>query len=96
LIPYVQVCIEKLLSDTKDKMSRLLANYSVRCLGSIGEVVTGDPVDKIIEFAKGKHSDLIIINTHGAKRLEKIMPRSVAERVLKGAHCPVLIMNPFR
>ncbi len=87
------MCIEKLLSDTKDKMSRLLANYSVRCLGSIGEVVTGDSVDKIIEFAKGKHSDLIIINTHGAKRLEKIMPGSVAERVLKGAHCPVLVLR---
>jgi nucleotide-binding universal stress UspA family protein len=94
--PYVQVCIEKLLSDAEAKMSQLLADNSVRCPGSIGEVATGDPVDKILEFAKEKHSDLIIINTHGAKGLEKIMLGSVAERVLKGAHCPVLVMNPFK
>jgi len=94
--PYVQVCIDKLLVDIKDKMAELLEDYSVRCLGSSGEVVTGDPVDKIIEFAKEKHSDLIVISTHGAKGLERIMLGSVAERVLKRAHCPVLIMNPFR
>ncbi len=94
--PYVQVCTEKLLSDAEAKMSQLLADNSVRCPGSIGEVATGDPVDKIIEFAKEKHSDLIIINTHGAKGLERIMLGSVAERVLKGAHCPVLVMNPFK
>jgi nucleotide-binding universal stress UspA family protein len=59
-------------------------------------VVTGDPVDRITEIAKEKNSDLIIISTHGAKGLEKILLGSVAERVLKRAHCPVLVMNPFK
>jgi hypothetical protein len=43
-----------------------------------------------------KNADLIIISTHGAKGLEKMLLGSVAEHVLKLAHCPVLVMNPFR
>jgi nucleotide-binding universal stress UspA family protein len=93
---YVQVCVDKLFSDLETKMSHLLADNSERFPGSSGKVVTGDPVDKIIEFAKEKDADLIIISTHGAKGLERIMLGSVAERVLKRAHCPVLIMNPFK
>ncbi|NOR25763.1 MAG: hypothetical protein GQ542_15525 [Desulforhopalus sp.] len=67
-----------------------------RCSGCTGEVTVGDPVDTITEFARAKDSDLIIISTHGAKGFEKILLGSVTERVLKRAHCPVLVMNPYK
>lgn len=95
-IPCPQEVEEKLQTRAKEKMSNLVADNSELCAGCTGEVVEGDPVDEIIKCAKGKDSDLIIISTHGAKGLEKIMLGSVAERVLKRAHCPVLIMNPFK
>jgi nucleotide-binding universal stress UspA family protein len=94
--PYVQECREKLLTDAKIRMSNLLADNKKKCPQCTGDVVTGDPVDRITEIAKEKNSDLIIISTHGAKGLEKILLGSVAERVLKRAHCPVLVMNPFK
>lgn len=86
----------KMLSDAQERMANLLKDNSERCPNCTGEVVFGDPVDKIIETAQEKQADLIIISTHGARGLEKILLGSVAERVLKQAHCPVLIMNPFR
>ena len=95
-IPYVQECEEKLQAIAQERMSNLIADYRERCSGCTGEVVTGEPVDKIIEFARAKNADLIIISTHGAKGLEKILLGSVVERVLKRAHCPVLVMNPFK
>jgi hypothetical protein len=61
-----------------------------------GEVITGDPVDEILECGRDKDADLIIISTHGLKGLEKILLGSVAGRVVKRAHCPVLTMNPFK
>ena len=94
--PYVQEIEEKLITEAEERMANLIADNSDRCPGCTGEVVTGDPVDKITEFAKTKDADLIIISTHGAKGLEKILMGSVAERVLKLAHCPVLVMNPFK
>jgi len=95
-LPYIQQYEEKLLADVRTLMSNLLESNRERCRGCTGEVVIGDPVDKIVEFAKDQASDMIIMSTHGSKGLEKIMLGSVAERVLKRAHCPVLIMNPFK
>ena len=95
-LSYTQQHEERLLADVRIRMSKLLEDNSERCKGCTGKVVVGDPVDKIIEFAKAKDSNLIIMSTHGSKGLEKILLGSVAEHVLKGAHCPVLIMNPFK
>ncbi|MGB3211380.1 MAG: universal stress protein [Desulforhopalus sp.] len=86
----------KMLADAQARMSNLLADYSESFPACTGEVVIGDPVDKIIQIAEVKDSDLIIISTHGARGLEKILLGSVAERVLTRAHCPVLTMNPFK
>jgi nucleotide-binding universal stress UspA family protein len=77
-------------------MANLLHDTKEQCLGCTGQVINGEPVEKIVEVAEEKDADLIIISTHGAKGLEKILLGSVAERVLKRAHCPVLIMNPFK
>jgi nucleotide-binding universal stress UspA family protein len=95
-LAYVQQYQEQLLADEKIRMAKLVEDNRARCQGCTGQVLVGDPVDEIVDFAKAQDADLIIMNTHGSKGLEKIMLGSVAEHVLKRAHCPVLIMNPFR
>ena len=59
-------------------------------------VLRGDTVDAIIEYVEEKKIDLIIMGTHGAKGIEKILLGSVAERVLKRVSCPTLIFNPYK
>jgi nucleotide-binding universal stress UspA family protein len=95
-VAYVQECEERLLASAKERMSDIVKNNRERCSGCTGEVIVGDPVDTITEFAREKDSDLIIISTHGAKGFEKILLGSVTERVLKRADCPVLVMNPHK
>ncbi len=95
-LPYAQECEERLLSNAEERMSNLITDNSEKCPGCTGKVIIGDPVEKITAFAREKDSDLIIISTHGAKGLEKILLGSVTERVLKRTHCPVLIMKPYK
>lgn len=95
-VPYVEDYEEHLITSAKEKISNLIKENSEKCSGCNGEVVTGDPVEKIVEIAEYQDANLIITSTHGLKGLEKIMLGSVAGRVLKRAHCPVLIMNPFK
>lgn len=95
-IPYVEECRKKLQTAAEEKMVRLIANHIEQFPGSTGEVILGDPVEKIVEYAREKNADLIVISSHGAKGLEKILLGSVTERVLKRAHCPLLITNPFK
>ena len=59
-------------------------------------VLHGIIVDEIVNFAQNKETDIIIIGTHGTKGIEKLLLGSVAERVVKSAHCPTLVMNPFK
>jgi nucleotide-binding universal stress UspA family protein len=93
---YVQDGEERLQTHAKEKMSDILTANKERCAECTGEVIIGDPVETIVDFAKEKAADMLIISTHGAKGLEKILLGSVAERVLKRVHCPVLFMNPHK
>ena len=76
-----------------DKIVQEAADKGQKCTS---RVLMGDTVDEILECAKEEHCDMIIMGSHGKRGLEKILLGSVAERVLKNAHCPVLIMNPYR
>lgn len=46
--------------------------------------------DVICEEAKKTKTDLIIMSTHGRSGLDHLLLGSVAERVIRQAHCPVL------
>ena len=59
-------------------------------------IAVGDVVEEIIKHAEKSGIDMIIIGTHGRKGLEKVMFGSVAAGVVKGAHCPVLTVNPHK
>jgi universal stress protein A len=53
------------------------------------DVRTGDPKDTIIEASAGH--DLVVMSTHGRKGMGHFLLGSVAERVVRGAACSVLI-----
>ena len=54
---------------------------------------TGTPHIEIIEAAKEQSIDLIIIATHGHKGLTRVLLGSTAERVIRQAPCPVLVVR---
>jgi nucleotide-binding universal stress UspA family protein len=53
-----------------------------------------NPALSIVEFAKNKNADLIVINTHGRKGIRKIIMGSVTEKVVQESPCPVLALKP--
>ncbi len=54
----------------------------------------GVPYREISLAAKEISADLIVIGTHGRTGLDRLMMGSVAERVIRGAPCPVLLVKP--
>ena len=57
------------------------------------DVLFGDPGTEISEFAKRIGAELIVMPTHGRSGLNRLLLGSVAERVLRFAHCPVLVLK---
>jgi nucleotide-binding universal stress UspA family protein len=67
----------------------------ITAAGLTGEiaVVHGVPFQEIIETARGQQVDLIVMGTHGRTGLQHVLLGSVAEKVVRLAPCPVLVIR---
>jgi len=87
---------EKLLAHVENKMEVLVEQSQISFPACKGVVLRGEVIESIVDFTREARADLLVMGTHGAKGIEKILLGSVAERVLKRASCPVLMFNPFK
>jgi nucleotide-binding universal stress UspA family protein len=56
-------------------------------------ITSNSPALTIVEYAKDKKIDLIVMGTHGRGALAHMVMGSVAERVVRLAPCPVLTVR---
>ncbi len=56
-------------------------------------IMTGKPADAVVETAKEKNVDLIVLGSHGRTGLERLLMGSVAERVIVLSPCAVLVVK---
>jgi universal stress protein A len=85
------------IQDLEDKITQAMAPYHERVtaagLACDYTIVHGVPFQVIIETARTAHIDLIIMGTHGRTGLRHVLLGSVAERVVRLAPCPVLVVR---
>ena len=55
-------------------------------------VISGLPAMQILNFARKHQVDLIAIGPHRRSRLQRLMRKSVTDKVIHGATCPVLVV----
>jgi nucleotide-binding universal stress UspA family protein len=82
--------------NAEERMANLIEDNEGKGLTCRGKVLFGDTVDEIIAYAREQGANMVIIGTHGAKGLEKILLGSVAERVVQKSDCPCLVVNPYK
>lgn len=56
-------------------------------------VLLGDPGTQITEYAAKIGAELIVIPSHGYHGVKRLLLGSVAERVIRHASCPVLVLR---
>ncbi len=54
-------------------------------------VADGEPADTIARVAMERNCDLIVLGSHGRSGVQRLLLGSVAEGVMRRAHCPVLV-----
>ena len=57
------------------------------------EVVVGHPAEQIIHRAETAHADLIILGHRGKTAFKRFVIGSISEKVLRYAHCPVMVVR---
>ncbi|MGB8372951.1 MAG: universal stress protein [Halobacteriota archaeon] len=56
-------------------------------------VLDGHPAEELDTYAGSHDIDLIVIGSHGRKGLDRLLIGSVADKVVRGAKVPVLIIR---
>lgn len=56
-------------------------------------VLMGEPAHGIANYAQEKGIEVIVIPSHGRTGITRLLIGSVAERVVRLAHCPVLVLR---
>lgn len=79
------------------ELDKIVARLRQSGLKARGLLRVGAPFLEIINAAHSESADLIVLGTHGRTGLTHVLIGSVAERVSRKAHCPVLtIRHPDR
>ncbi|MGR3311437.1 MAG: universal stress protein [Candidatus Brocadiales bacterium] len=84
---------EKGLNDLKDKLEKSVPEEIRAEIECEALVCPGIPFDEIVKAAKDKSIDLIVMGTHGRKNIKQVILGSIAEKVVRDAPCPVMIVK---
>jgi nucleotide-binding universal stress UspA family protein len=78
-----------------DQIQKLLREKlsDARYAGVHTAVLLGEPAHGIANYAQEKQAELIVIPSHGRTGITRLLIGSVAERVVRLAHCPVLVLR---
>jgi universal stress protein A len=75
-------------------LDQRVAAVQARGVAARPRLKTGVPAEGIADTATEEGADLVVIGTHGRTGLTRLVIGSVAERVLRIAPCPVLVVKP--
>ncbi|NJN82266.1 MAG: universal stress protein [Caldilineaceae bacterium] len=75
------------------ELGRATDELTARSLETTAVVLVGEAPDLILDYAHRSDVDLIVMSTHGRTGLSRWLFGSVAEKVYRRAHCPVLIVR---
>lgn len=85
--------VEKMSEDAKkfiDAAKQKVDDAKIPCETIVH--MGGDPYEFIVQEAKDKEVDLIVMGSHGRRGLERILLGSTAQNVIGNAPCPVLVV----
>lgn len=84
----------RILHAARERISALAADVRDKYHVNTEFIVRqGNPFEEIAKVARTINADLIAISTHGYTGLKHVYMGSVAERVVRFAPCPVLVLR---
>lgn len=91
--PVNQQYLADLLKHASSQLVDLKGRAERRGMAVTTRVATGIPSEEVITAARAEDSDLIVVGTRGMTGLAHVLLGSTAERVIRGAPCPVLTVR---
>jgi len=84
---------EKRHSEAVENVKRVETFMTQASINVSGQILSGNPGEAIVEEAKSKGVDLIVIGSHGRTGLDRMLMGSVSDRVIGYSDCAVLVVK---
>jgi universal stress protein A len=83
------------LADAALQLEAVVARVRARGLECSGASETGRTDAEIVDYARKRGAGMIVVGSHGRHGLSHALMGSVAEKVVRHAPCPVLVVPPM-
>ena len=87
---------EKIVAGGQRRLDEFVAEHLKDCCVSVVKVIPGDPAEEIVRYIDAEGIDLVVMSTHGRKKLDRVLFGSVANHVVTTSSAPVMTVNPHR
>jgi nucleotide-binding universal stress UspA family protein len=88
---------ERMQDSAREQLGNFLIDHQAKDLSSEFATLVGTAHVEIVQYAKDRGIDLIVMGTHGRGFVAHMLMGSVAENVVRRAPCPVLtVRHPQR
>jgi len=84
---------EEVEAEAHERLSQMLTPGDREQLRAQIALLAGSPFIEIVRYAREHEVDLIVMGTHGRGPVAHVLLGSVAEKVVRKAHCPVLTVR---
>jgi len=84
---------EEVEAEAVARLGQLIPPAEAERLQAKVALLAGNPFVEIVRYAREHDIDLIVMGTHGRGPVAHALIGSVAERVVRKAHCPVLTVR---
>lgn len=74
-------------------LEELLGRVRARCAKAEGVLKRGTPWECVLDVARDRGADLVVLSTHGRRGLPRVFMGSVAEKIVRLAHVPVVTVG---
>ena len=91
--PYLQNAINARVSETEEILQRAVQVVWAVSAQIYTEIIEGNPAETILDVARSRNSDVIIMGARGLGKLAGLPLGSTSMKVLSLAPCPVLIVR---
>ena len=82
------------MDEARRAIEGIVSNLREQGATARGEVLVGDPAERILRFAEEETASLVALSTHGRSGVARWIRGSTAERMLRNARVPLLLANP--
>jgi len=79
--------------DAEGALAEELLSFAAAGVEVSHRVIAGNPAEAITTLAGEEKAELIAVGSHGRRGLERLLLGSVAEAIMRRAHCPVLVVR---